>query len=46
MVSAGGATGPLDTPRPAWGWRFLIVGAALWGLAAFAANSQARRVIP
>ena len=39
---------PGETPAlwPAWGWRFLIVGAALWGLAAFAAGSQARRVTP
>lgn len=39
---------PGDPPAlwPAWGWRFLIVGLALWGLAAFAAGSQARRVIP
>ena len=41
MVRAGGATGPLDTPR--YLTTLILV---LWGLAAFAAGSQARRVIP
>jgi hypothetical protein len=46
VVSAGGATGPLDTPQWHGVGRAVLALAALWGLAAFAAGSQARRVIP
>jgi len=41
VVSAGGATEPLDTPR-----YLTTLIPVLWGLAAFAAGAQARRVIP
>jgi hypothetical protein len=38
---------PGDPPSlwPTWGWRFLIVAAALWSLAAFSAGQRARRVV-